>query len=340
MVERCRGAGIEMRPGDRVVDGQHPFARQAGERRHVLGDAVRDRDQSTGLGVGVAGEGGGEVVAPGGTSVVAGDLEPVVLGHDQWGAAAREALRPEGDQIERGGGGDDAVRAAALEIAREAREMAELAARRPVGRDGGEQGARRARVGAHGAQVGADRAAALQHHHPGRRRDHVGEVVPLPPDDQVDGAAGRDQATGQAQERGADPAAAEAPEQERDAATLGRAQASASMLMVSVRRSLPAGPTLPAPLDSLEKMLENIREESRQNSNLDREMLIKKILNSADSSQLGKFLYGYSPNTIAHVLTSLSPERAATILRQIPQDKQEEILSLLPTDFRILIEKT
>ena len=105
-------------------------------------------------------------------------------------------------------------------------------------------------------------------------------------------------------------------------------------------KKIAKAPPKPAPLDSLEKMLENIREESRQNSNLDREMLIKKILNSADSSQLGKFLYGYSPNTIAHVLTSLSPERAATILRQIPQDKQEEILSLLPTDFRILIEKT
>ena len=74
----------------------------------------------------------------------------------------------------------------------------------------------------------------------------MGEVVPLAPDHEVDGTALGQQPVGEAQKRGTDPAAAEAPEQEGDAASRGRAQASASMLMVSVRRSLPGGPCIGA----------------------------------------------------------------------------------------------
>lgn len=74
----------------------------------------------------------------------------------------------------------------------------------------------------------------------------MGEVVPLAPDHEVDRATLGEEAVGEAEEGGADPAAAEAAEQERDAAAGGRAQASASMLMVSVRRSLPGGPCIGA----------------------------------------------------------------------------------------------
>lgn len=74
----------------------------------------------------------------------------------------------------------------------------------------------------------------------------MGEVVALAADDEVDRAALGEQPVGEAQEGGADPAAPEAAEQQRDAAPLGRAQASASMLMVSVRRSLPGGPCIGA----------------------------------------------------------------------------------------------
>ena len=74
----------------------------------------------------------------------------------------------------------------------------------------------------------------------------MSEVLPLAADHEVDRTALGEQTVGEAQEGGADPAAAEAPEQEGDAASRGRAQASASMLMVSVRRSLPGGPCIGA----------------------------------------------------------------------------------------------
>ncbi len=68
----------------------------------------------------------------------------------------------------------------------------------------------------------------------------------LAPHDEVDRVATCQQAVRQPQKRGRDAAAAKAAEQERDAALPGRVQASASMLMVSVRRSLPAGPCIGA----------------------------------------------------------------------------------------------
>ena len=72
------------------------------------------------------------------------------------------------------------------------------------------------------------------------------EIVALLADDEVDREATLQETLGQAQEGRADAAAAEAAEQQRDPALTGALQASASMLMVSVRRSLPGGPCIGA----------------------------------------------------------------------------------------------
>ena len=134
----------------------------------------------------------------------------------------------------------------AAQIAGKARQVAQLAAGRAA-RERGRAGARRdAGIGPQRASIDAPGGTALERHDARGGRHHVVEVVPLAADDEVDRDAPGQQPSARPQERGADAAAAEAAEQQGDATARRGAQARASMLMVSVRRSLPAGPCIGA----------------------------------------------------------------------------------------------
>jgi hypothetical protein len=130
-------------------------------------------------------------------------------------------------------GGDDRVGALAAQIGGEAREVPQLAAGLPAGAQAGEQPPERLPVGAQGQGVGGKRGGPVELDDARLGRDQGQEVAAPAADDEIDGEAPADQLARQAQERGADPAAAEAAEQQRDPAPVGHGGARAH-----VRRAL------------------------------------------------------------------------------------------------------